>query len=77
MTGDYKLGETRLRDMVDFIMVRREDAPEVASEIINGSIMEALDVAFGDHVSDVVQEILSVDRNERISGFETESFRGR
>ena len=47
MTVEYELGETRLQDMVDFIMMRREDAPEVASEIIKGSIMEALDMAFG------------------------------
>ena len=77
MTVDLELGETRLQDMVDFIMVMREDAPEVASEIIKGSIMETLDMAFGDQASDVVQEILSVNRNERISGFETESFLGR
>ena len=77
MTVDFELGETRLQDMVDFIMRRREDAPEVASEIIRGSIMEALNMAFGDPVSDVVQEILEVNRYKIISRIETESFLSR
>ena len=77
MKVNFELGETRLQDMVDFIMMRSEDAPEVASEIIKGSIMEALDMAFGDQVSIVVQEILEVNRDMRISRIETESFLGR
>ena len=64
MTVNFELSETRLKDMVDFIMMRREDKPEVASEIIRGGITEALDMEFSDHVSDVVQEILAVNRKE-------------
>ena len=77
MTADFELGETRVQDMVDFIMMKSEDAPEVASEIIKNSIMEALDMAFGDQVSNVVQEILEVNRDKRITRIETESFLSR
>ncbi|MBC8225058.1 hypothetical protein H8E65_10740 [Candidatus Bathyarchaeota archaeon] len=77
MNVDFELGETRLQDMVDFIMMSREDQPEVASKIIRGGITEALDMAFGDQVSDVVQEILAVNRDNRISRIETESFLSR
>ncbi len=77
MTVNYELGETRLQDMVEFIMMRSEDAPEVGSEIIKSSIVEALDMAFGDQVSNVVQEILAVNGDMRISRIETESFLGR
>ncbi len=51
MIVDDELGETQLKDMVDFIMSRREDEPEVASEIIRGGIIEALDMTFGAQVS--------------------------
>ncbi|MEE8355218.1 MAG: hypothetical protein V3S09_05270 [Candidatus Bathyarchaeia archaeon] len=77
MTTNLKLDETRLRDMMDFIMLEREDTPEVASEIINGSIREALDMAFGDQVSKLVQTILELKREKRITRIETESFLGR
>jgi hypothetical protein len=77
MTVNFELGETRLQDIVDFIMTRSGDGREAASEIIKGSIMEALDMAFGDQVSNVVQEILEVNRDMGISRIETESFLGR
>ena len=54
MIVNSELGETRLQDIVDFIIMERMDEPGVASEIINGGIIEALDMAFGDQVSDVV-----------------------
>ena len=55
----------------------REDEPEVASEIIRSGIIEALDMTFGDQVSDVVHEIIEVNKDKRISRIETESILDR
>ena len=77
MIVNSELGETRLQDIVDFIIMERMDEPGVASEITNGGIIEALDMAFGDQVSEVVQEILEVNGDKRISRIETESFLGK
>ena len=74
MTLKIEHGGERLQEMVGLILTRRGDTPEVAIDIINGSIKEALDMAFGDQLSKVVQDLLSAEQCRKTSGFETECF---